>query len=455
MKKFLPRLLVVIFSTSILVFGQSDPVKPDAKPDVTTDVKNDVKTNAKPDVKADSKPDERTAQAIFEEANGYLGKRYQEFNKQNLAYDPKVEAQVKKEQHDLALKNAAILESRGLKGDDPYYQGLLYHIAGNGDAALAVMQRFIADHPDGEKAQSARNVVVLYSVRKEKVGDAVAAVEAYAQHQPQNSEDRYRMEFVIADAFLRARDFKQTAIHAEQMLVEAKTFATKHKSEVSKRDDMLMKSSLVLADAYASSDRKELAIRVLEDLRRMSMSLPSGNIYKVATLRLASMSPTTSLQKLSDEMASAPFEAPPELAVSQWIDQSPVKISDLKGQVVLLDFWAPWCGPCRFTFPRLSQWHQAYKDKGLVILGVTKLVYLRDFKKRNRLPYGFLVADSDKNNFNYGVFSIPMSFLIDRRGVVRFISAGANPDEITLLGKMIKKLVDEPAEARTETGQNR
>ena len=97
MKKFLPRLLVVIFSTSILVFGQSDPVKPDAKPDVTTDVKNDVKTNAKPDVKADSKPDERTAQAIFEEANGYLGKRYQEFNKQNLAYDPKVEAQVKKD----------------------------------------------------------------------------------------------------------------------------------------------------------------------------------------------------------------------------------------------------------------------------------------------------------------------------------------------------------------------
>ena len=454
--KRLPFLLLVFISTSLFVFGQSDPVKPD----VATDVKTEAKT--------DSKTGERTAQAIFEEANGYLGKRYQEFNKQNLAYDPKVEAQVKKEQHDLALKNAAILVSRGLKGDDQYYLGLLYHIATNGDEALAAMQGFIAAHPDCEKAQSARNVVVLYSVRKDKIADAVAAVEAYAKHEPQNSEDRYRMEFIIADAFLRAKDYKQTAIHAEQMLVEAKTFATKHKSEVSKRDDMLMKSTLVLADAYANSNRKEQAVRVLEDLRRISMSLPSGNIYKVATSRLFSMSPSTNLQKISDEMASAPFEAPPELAVHQWIDQSPVKISELKGQVVLLDFWAPWCGPCRFTFPKLTLWHQAYKDKGLVILGVTKyfghddegaltkpeeLVYLRDFKKRNRLPYGFLVADSDKNNFSYGVFSIPMSFLIDRRGVVRFISAGANPDEIALLGKMLKKLIDEPAEAKTDSGQ--
>jgi uncharacterized protein YdbL (DUF1318 family) len=79
---------------------------------------------------ADNKGDARPAREIFEEANGYLGRRYQEFNKQKLNYDPKVEAQVKKEQHDLAQKNAAILESRKLSGDDRYYMGLLYHLAG-------------------------------------------------------------------------------------------------------------------------------------------------------------------------------------------------------------------------------------------------------------------------------------------------------------------------------------
>src|SRR6478736_5800195 len=74
--------------------------------------------------------DDRPAQAIYEDANGYLGRKYLEFNKQKLAYDPKLEAQVKKEQQDLAIKSAGILEARKLEGDDRYFLGLLYHLAG-------------------------------------------------------------------------------------------------------------------------------------------------------------------------------------------------------------------------------------------------------------------------------------------------------------------------------------
>jgi hypothetical protein len=93
-----------------------------------------------------------------------------------------------------------------------------------------------------------------------------------------------------------------------------------------------------------------------------------------------------------------------------------------------------------------------------VILGVTKyyghgggkqlnepeeLAYLREFRTRNKLPYGFVVEDGDKNELNYGVFSIPSSFLIDRKGVVRYISLGASEDEIQLLGQLIEKLINE------------
>ena len=60
------------------------------------------------------KKDDQTAQALFQDANVYLGRKFQEFNKQKLAYDPKIEAQVKKEQQELAVKNAAILERRTL-----------------------------------------------------------------------------------------------------------------------------------------------------------------------------------------------------------------------------------------------------------------------------------------------------------------------------------------------------
>jgi thiol-disulfide isomerase/thioredoxin len=412
---------------------------------------------------SDKTKDERTAQAMFEDANGYLGRKYQEFNKQKLAYDPKLEAQVKKEQQELAVKNAALLEGRDLKGDDRYFLGLLYHLAGNGDAALATMQKFLKEHPDGIKPQAARSVVVLYSVKQNKIPDAVAAVNDYTRYQPQKSEDRYKMEFLIADAFIRAQDFSQVTKHAEQMLVAAESFATTNRSEVSKRDDMLLKSVLVLADSYEKTNRRAQAIKALEDLRRIALTLPSGNLFKSATLRLALLSPDSNLQKISDEIAQGPVEALPEIIATQWIDQEPVKLANLRGQVVLLDFWAPWCGPCRFTFPKLTAWHESYKDKGLVIVGVTKyfghdnerqltpgeeLVYLREFKKKNRLPYGFAVSDSDTNSINYGAFSIPMSFLIDRRGVLRFISIGASPEEITMLGDMVKKLVEEPVEAK-------
>ncbi len=101
-----------------------------------------------PVTRVDANPDKRPAQELFEDANGYLGRRYQEFNKQKLPFDPKLEAQTKREQKDLAIKNAAILQARSsLNGDDLYYLGMLHHLADNADEALDAMRRMLKDDP--------------------------------------------------------------------------------------------------------------------------------------------------------------------------------------------------------------------------------------------------------------------------------------------------------------------
>ena len=192
----------------------------------------------------------------------------------------------------------------------------------------------------------------------------------------------------------------------------------------------------MLSETDLKLNKKDEALLVANDLRRLALTLPSGNLYKLAQRRLLQIDPNIDLFKTLDGLGSA---TPPEITASEWLDQSATKLADLRGRVVLLDFWEPWCGPCRATFPRLQKWHENYKNKGLVILGLTtfnghaegkqltraqELDYLRDFKRKFNLGYGFAISDSANNDRNYGVSSIPTTFLIDREGRIAKVHVG-------------------------------
>lgn len=98
-----------------------------------------------------------------------------------------------------------------------------------------------------------------------------------------------------------------------------------------------------------------------------------------------------------------------------------VSLSSLRGRVVLLDFWATWCEPCLEELPDLSRFHEAYKNKGFTIVGVSMdaegVGVVGPFTRQNKIPYPILIANGDLPA-GYAIPGFPAAFLIDKEGMI-------------------------------------
>ncbi len=434
---------------------------------------------------------ESTVKQMFDEANGYLKTKAAEYEKKKVPFSQRLLDQTRLEQRQLAAKYAAIAtERKDLAGEDLYYVGMLHWIAENLDGTAENLHKFITiENAAADRRQSARSIVIVVLAKQKKLSEAEALLAEHLKSEPTKASERARIEGELAKAYQSQKDFVRMAAHADEGYKAVKELSKDAASRARWLDEIFDAGMLVF-EAYRDLGDQKKAEGSLEELRVTAAAVTSPNLYYYAVdqrikylietgrkpqaqeyymtslIRAETAFRAASLQtdvvsrlKKREKHYKLLGEIAPELpAVDQWFPGKPKTIAELKGKVVLLDFWATWCGPCFEAFPSLKEWHQDFSREGLVTLGVTRyygrvsgpwvdnpgeIEELKSFREAEQLPYDFVVGKDSSIQLVYGATSLPTTVLIDRKGVIRYIETGTSTARLAQIREMIVKLLAE------------
>ena len=220
------------------------------------------------------------------------------------------------------------------------------------------------------------------------------------------------------------------------------------RTEPKKAEEIIAKAKKILKDAREKTEKEETQKAIDNMLERSFRQLDAMVASGKKLLELIGKDAT-------------------EMNVDGWVNGEALSAKDLKGKVVLLDFWAVWCGPCIATFPHLNEWNEKYSDKGLVIVGVTKYYnyawdeeknramrsqekvtpedenkMLEKFAASHNLKHRFAIQSSGELSKYYGVTGIPHAVVIDQQGKIRMIRVGSGEKNAKDIEGLLEELLN-------------
>jgi thiol-disulfide isomerase/thioredoxin len=176
----------------------------------------------------------------------------------------------------------------------------------------------------------------------------------------------------------------------------------------------------------------------------LGIVIVGASVYATGLTKLLLSTFRSSTEYKSSESVTAP-----ELASGSWINSEPLKLKDLRGRVVLIEFWTFGCYNCRNTLPFVKSWNDRYREKGLTVIGVHSPEFDEERKVENlrrevsSLGISYpVVTDNDYQTWKaYNVEAWPTTFLLDKQGRIRWMHVGEG--DYDKAEQLIQKLLAE------------